>query len=73
MKGLTVVRRFGGRFAGAVAVSAVAAAPAFADYGDITGSVSSGDVITGIFAIGAVLGAILAVRMGVKKVLGMIR
>lgn len=73
MKGLTVVRRFGGRFAGAFAVSAVAAAPAFADYTSITGSVSAGDVTTGILAIGAVLGGILAIRMGVKKILGMIR
>lgn len=73
MKGLTVVRRFGGRFAGVVAVSAAASAPAFADYGELTGAVSAGDITLAIFAIGAVIAAILAVRMGVRKVLGMIR
>jgi len=73
MNGLTVVRRFGGRFSAVMAVSAAAAAPAFADYSSITGAVSAGDVTTGILAIGAGIAGILAIRLGVKKILGMIR
>lgn len=73
MKTINAVRRFGGRFAAVGAVASVAAAPAFATYEDITSAVSPTDVITGVFAIAAVIAGILAVRMGVRKVLSMIK
>lgn len=65
--------RVAGRFVTVSLASALVAQSAFANYADITAAVSVADVITGFFAVAAVIATALVARMGIRKVLGMIR
>lgn len=65
--------RVAGRFVTVSLASALVAQSAFADYADITAAVSVADVIVGFFAVAAVIATALVARMGIRKVLGMIR
>lgn len=65
--------RVAGRFVTVSLASALVAQSAFADYADITAAVSVADVIVGFFAVASVIATALVARMGIRKVLGMIR
>lgn len=58
-----------------VGVSVLAASQASfaAGLSDITAAVSGADAIAGITAVAVVIGGILAIRMGARKILGMIK
>lgn len=65
--------RVAGRFVTVSLASALVAQSAFANYADITAAVSVADVIVGFFAVAAVIATAHVARMGIRKVLGMIR
>lgn len=55
-------------------VMAVVAAPTYAvGLADLAASIDTVDILAGFTAVALLLGAVLAGRMGIKKVLGLIR
>lgn len=67
--------RFAGRVVTASLATALVAQSAFAAGGlaDLSASIDKTDIIAGFMAIALLLGAVLASRMGIRKVLGMIK
>lgn len=66
--------KYAGQVVTASLASALIAQSAFAaGYADITAAVDVADVIVGFFAVAAVIATALVTRMGIRKVLGMIR
>ena len=55
-------------------VMGVVAAPTYAvGLADLAASIDKVDILAGFTAVGLLLGAVLAARMGIRKVLGMIK
>lgn len=66
--------RFAGRVVTASLASALIAQGAYAaGLADLGGSIDKTDIIAGFMAVALLLGAVLASRMGIRKVLGMIK
>jgi hypothetical protein len=55
-------------------VMGVVAAPTYAaGLADLAASIDTADILAGFTAVALLLGAVLAARMGIRKVLGMIK
>lgn len=66
--------RFAGRVVTAsLATALVAQSASAAGLADLAASVDKTEIIAGFMAIALLLGAVLASRMGIRKVLGMIK
>lgn len=66
--------RFAGRVVTAsLATALVAQSASAAGLADLAASVDKVEIIAGFMAIALLLGAVLASRMGIRKVLGMIK
>ena len=62
------------RAGGVVAASAVVAAPTYAaGLADLAGGIDSTDILAGFTAVALIIAGVLAARMGIRKVLGMIK
>lgn len=63
-----------GRAGVVIGATVVVAANAQAEgLADITAGISVADVITGVVAVATLVGGVLVIRMGAKKILGMIK
>lgn len=66
--------RFAGRVVTASLATALVAQGAYATgLSDLAASIDKTDILAGFMAIALLIGAILASRMGIRKVLGMIK
>lgn len=66
--------RFAGRVVTASLATALIAQAAYATgLADLSASIDKTDILAGFMAIALLIGAILASRMGIRKVLGMIK
>lgn len=67
-------KRFLKSLAGASLVTAVVAQSAHAEgLADLAAGINKADIVAGLIAVALLLAAVLASRMGIRKVLGMIR